>query len=101
MSSPVCPAENPAFSPTPNLIDDNTTLDSLHVTDANIGDVACELRSRFGGIALNMELMRTRCRMLSAALRRKTAITPSVTWCAAYPVGGAPWRAQSRRGLCG
>ncbi|MBW8890598.1 MAG: hypothetical protein JF616_22825, partial [Fibrobacteres bacterium] len=49
--------ENPSFSPAPNHIDDNTALDALRVTDANIGDVARELRSRFGGIALNVELM--------------------------------------------
>jgi len=49
--------ENPSFSPAPNLIDYSTTLDALHVTNANIGDVARELRSRFGGIALNVELM--------------------------------------------
>lgn len=49
--------ENPSFSPVPNLIGENTTLEALHVTDANIGEVARELRSRLGGIALNVELM--------------------------------------------
>jgi CheY-like chemotaxis protein len=49
--------ENPAFSPLPPSIDENTQLDALHVTDANIGEVARELRSRFGGIALNVEMM--------------------------------------------
>jgi CheY-like chemotaxis protein len=49
--------ENPSFSPLPNPIDEKTTLESLHVNDANIGEVARELRSRFGGIALNVELM--------------------------------------------
>jgi CheY-like chemotaxis protein len=49
--------ENPSFLPMPSLIDEDTTLDALHVCDANIGEVARELRSRFGGIALNVELM--------------------------------------------
>jgi CheY-like chemotaxis protein len=49
--------ENPAFLPLPPSINENTPLESLHVNDANIGEVARELRSRFGGIALNIELM--------------------------------------------
>jgi len=49
--------ENPSFSPMPNPIDENTTLDALHVNEANIGEVARELRARLGGIALNVELM--------------------------------------------
>jgi CheY-like chemotaxis protein len=50
--------ENPAFSPLPDKpIGEDTTLDSLHVTDANIGEVARELRARLGGIALNVEMM--------------------------------------------
>ena len=49
--------ENPSFSPLPNPIDENTTLDALHVNEANIGEVARELRARLGGIALNVELM--------------------------------------------
>ncbi|HLP41205.1 MAG TPA: response regulator [Fibrobacteria bacterium] len=50
-------AENPSFSPLPDVLDDRTTLDALHVTDANIGEVARELRTRLGGIAINVELM--------------------------------------------
>lgn len=49
--------ENPSFTPMPAQIDENTTLEALHVTDANIGDLAKELRNRLGGIALNVELM--------------------------------------------
>lgn len=49
--------ENPSFSPLPTSLDESTTLESLHVTEANIGDLARELRSRLGGIALNVELM--------------------------------------------
>ena len=49
--------ENPSFSPQPDVISENTTLDALHITDANIGDVARELRARLGGIALNVEMM--------------------------------------------
>jgi CheY-like chemotaxis protein len=52
--------ENPSFSAisefSPSL-DENTTLDSLHVTDANISELAKELRHRLGGVALNVELM--------------------------------------------
>ncbi len=49
--------ENPSFSPLPSLLDENTTLDALHVTDANVAELAKELRHRLGGIALNVELM--------------------------------------------
>jgi CheY-like chemotaxis protein len=49
--------ENPSFSPTPAHLDENTTLEALKVTDANIGELARELRNRLGGIALNVELM--------------------------------------------
>lgn len=49
--------ENPSFTPMPAHIDENSTLEALHVTDANIGDLAKELRNRLGGIALNVELM--------------------------------------------
>jgi CheY-like chemotaxis protein len=49
--------ENPSFSPMPAVIDERTTLQALHVTDANIGELANELRHRLGGIALNVELM--------------------------------------------
>lgn len=49
--------DNPSFSPLPQTLDENTTLEDLHVTEANIGDVARELRSRLGGIALNVELL--------------------------------------------
>lgn len=49
--------ENPAFSPLPGSIDEDTTLDALHVTVSNIAEVAQELRSRLGGISLNVELM--------------------------------------------
>ena len=49
--------ENPSFSPMPELISENSTLEVLHVTDANIGELAKELRNRLGGIALNVELM--------------------------------------------
>ncbi len=41
----------------PATIDENSTLEALHVTDVNIGDLAKELRNRLGGIALNVELM--------------------------------------------
>jgi CheY-like chemotaxis protein len=41
----------------PEQISENSTLEALHVTDANIGDLARELRNRLGGIALNVELM--------------------------------------------
>jgi CheY-like chemotaxis protein len=49
--------DNPSFSPLPPVLDENTTLDALHVSDANIGELARELRARLGGIALNVELM--------------------------------------------
>lgn len=49
--------ENPSFSPLPGNLDEGTTLASLNVTDANIGELARELRNRLGGIALNVELM--------------------------------------------
>lgn len=49
--------DNPSFSPLPGALDENTTLEALHVSEANIGDLARELRSRLGGIALNVELM--------------------------------------------
>lgn len=49
--------ENPSFSPLPAVLDENTTLEALHVSEANIGDFARELRARLGGIALNVELM--------------------------------------------
>ncbi|MDB5106301.1 MAG: guanylate cyclase [Fibrobacteres bacterium] len=49
--------ENPSFSPTPDHLDENTTLETLKVTDANIGELAKELRHRLGGVALNVELM--------------------------------------------
>ncbi len=49
--------ENPAFSALPSPIDEGTSLEALRVTDANIGEVARELRSRFGSIALNIEMM--------------------------------------------
>lgn len=48
---------NPSFSPLPSVLDDNTTLEALHVSEANVGELARELRSRLGGIALNVELM--------------------------------------------
>lgn len=49
--------ENPSFSSLPSRIDETTTLDDLHVSDANVGELAGELRNRLGGIALNVELM--------------------------------------------
>ncbi|MDB5048093.1 MAG: guanylate cyclase [Fibrobacteres bacterium] len=49
--------ENPSFASLPSVIDQSTTLEALHVTDANIGELAKELRNRLGGIALNVELM--------------------------------------------
>jgi CheY-like chemotaxis protein len=49
--------ENPSFAPLPSVLDDNTTLEALHVSEANIGELARELRARLGGIALNVELM--------------------------------------------
>ena len=49
--------DNPSFSPLPQSIDENTTLEALHVTEANIGEVARELRGSLGGIALNVELL--------------------------------------------
>ena len=49
--------ENPSFSPMPAHLDVNTSLASLKVTDANIGELAKELRNRLGGIAMNVELM--------------------------------------------
>jgi CheY-like chemotaxis protein len=52
--------ENPSFSVISALsrpLDENTTLDALHVTDANISELARELRHRLGGVALNVELM--------------------------------------------
>jgi CheY-like chemotaxis protein len=49
--------ENPSFSPLPGFIDNATSLEALHVTDANVGELAKELRNRLGGIALNVELM--------------------------------------------
>src|SRR6185295_2718587 len=47
----------PCFAPLPKTLDENTTLAALHVSDANIGELARELRARLGGIALNVELM--------------------------------------------
>lgn len=49
--------ENPSFAPAQNQFDEKTTFLSLGITDANVGEVARELRNRFGGIALNIELM--------------------------------------------
>ncbi len=49
--------ENPSFAPPSGAFDENTSLAALHVTDANIGEVARELRARLGGIALNVEMM--------------------------------------------
>ncbi|MDQ3002048.1 MAG: response regulator [Fibrobacterota bacterium] len=49
--------DNPSFTSMPATIDENSTLEALHVTDVNIGDLAKELRNRLGGIALNVELM--------------------------------------------
>jgi CheY-like chemotaxis protein len=49
--------ENPSFPSANARFDENTALESLNVTDANIGDLAKELRNRLGGIALNVELM--------------------------------------------
>lgn len=49
--------ENPSFSPIPPVLDGDTPLESLHVNESNIGEVARELRSRLGGIALNVELL--------------------------------------------
>jgi CheY-like chemotaxis protein len=49
--------ENPSFSPQPSVLDESTTLEALHVSDANIVELAKELRHRLGGIALNVELM--------------------------------------------
>ncbi|MEO7423703.1 MAG: response regulator [Fibrobacteria bacterium] len=49
--------ENPSFSPLPAVIDTTTTLEQLHVSDANIAELAKELRHRLGGLALNVELM--------------------------------------------
>ncbi len=49
--------ENPSFAPLPDPITAETSLASLHVTDANITELAKELRHRLGGIALNVELM--------------------------------------------
>lgn len=39
------------------MLHENTTLDSLHVSDGNISELARELRHRLGGMALNVELM--------------------------------------------
>jgi CheY-like chemotaxis protein len=49
--------ENPSFAPLPPALDEATPLEALHVSEANIGDLARELRSRLGGIALNVELL--------------------------------------------
>jgi len=49
--------ENPSFSPLPDVIADNTTLDALHVNESNVAELAKELRHRLGGIAMNVELM--------------------------------------------
>jgi CheY-like chemotaxis protein len=49
--------ENPSFSSLPADIDDTTTLEALQVSEANISEVARELRARLGGIALNVELL--------------------------------------------
>jgi CheY-like chemotaxis protein len=49
--------ENPSFSPLPSAIEPATSLEQLHVTDANIGELAKELRHRLGGLALNVEMM--------------------------------------------
>ncbi|MEO6097376.1 MAG: response regulator [Fibrobacteria bacterium] len=49
--------ENPSFSPLPEIISENTTLESLHVNEGNIAELAKELRHRLGGIAMNVEMM--------------------------------------------
>ncbi len=49
--------ENPSFSPLPDIISENTSLEALHVSDANISQLSQELRYRLGGIALNVEMM--------------------------------------------
>jgi CheY-like chemotaxis protein len=49
--------ENPSFAPAQNSLDEKTTFTSLGITDANVGELARELRNRLGGIALNVELM--------------------------------------------
>lgn len=49
--------DNPSFSPLPSTLEESTTLEALHVSEANVGDLSRELRSRLGGIALNVELM--------------------------------------------
>ena len=49
--------ENPSFAPSFPAMDAHTTLDSLHVTDANVAELAKELRHRFGGVAMNVELL--------------------------------------------
>ncbi len=49
--------EEPSFANPPSNISSETSLDALHVTEANVGDFARELRYRLGGTALNVELM--------------------------------------------
>ncbi len=49
--------ENPSFHTLPENLEASTTLDESHISDTNIGELAQALRQRFGGIALNVELM--------------------------------------------
>ena len=49
--------ENPSFSQMPPVLDDSTTLEAVHISEANVAEFAKELRHRLGGIALNVELM--------------------------------------------
>lgn len=49
--------ENPSFAPLPPLLDRDTTLESLHVNESNVAELAKELRHRLGGIAMNVEMM--------------------------------------------
>jgi CheY-like chemotaxis protein len=49
--------DNPAFASLPQVLDEHTSLDALHINDGNISAVAAELKHRLGGLAINVELM--------------------------------------------
>lgn len=50
-------AERGGLALMPEVLNAETTLDALQVTEANVGDFARELRHRLGGVALNVEMM--------------------------------------------
>lgn len=50
-------AEHVGFAPMPAAFNAETTLEDLHVSEANVGAFARELRHRLGGVALNIEMM--------------------------------------------